>query len=288
MTPIQVKKVSDEGSTSPFMARIFMGILEFRDQLYLLSTHGAQRNRKQDEFDMRFKPVLEASQATRDAAVEGLNVLKNHVQRIEEGEVVRFRKNQYDILENVDANLSQEVDKLVDQGIVAIKSGLQDMLRELFDLDIGFLFQNDQRFADGTAELRSNGEQELADYLVDIRQTWLSNLQDLRNRHEHHGWSLDPLAYRMTEPNKVRVHLPSVDGVAVDRFLKRTANRVLLFVENMLVFSMSRHIQHPIFVKEIPHHARNPIDPKRFALAPRGLDKSQQWVISFADGNDFV
>lgn len=288
MSPVQVKKVSDEGSSSPFVARIFMGILEFRNQLYLLGVQGPEKQQRQDQFDRAYKPVHEACQAARDAAAEGLNLLAEHVRRIDEGEAVRFRENQYDILENIDTQLSQEVDKLIDQSIVATKGGLQDILRDLFDLDIGFLFQQDSGFAAGISQLRSDGYADLADYLEDVRKTWMSDLQDLRNRHEHHGWSLDPLEYRLAAPDKVRTILQDVDGVSIDEFLKRTANRVLLFVENMMVYSMSRRTNYPIFVKEIPPESRNPIDPKRFALAPRGLDKSPEWEISFVEGDDFV
>lgn len=288
MTPTQLRKVSDEGSSSPFMARIFMGMLVLRDQLYLLSVDQADKKREQDTFDRAFKPVLEASQATRDAAVAGLQLLDGHINRIESGEAVRLRANQYDILEGIDAELSQEVDKVIDQSMVAVKSGLQDMLRDLLDLDIGFLFQNDPLFAVGIADLRSAGEDELADYLEDVRAAWLADLQDLRNRHEHSGWSLDSLEYQLGSPNKVQVQLPRVDGVSVDLFLKQTANRVLLFVENMLVVSMARRVQYPIFVKELPPDGRNPVDPKRFALAPKGLDHSPAWKVSFVDGDDFV
>jgi len=283
-----VRKVSDEGSSSPFIARIFMGILEFRDQLYLLSAQAEDRKRQQDRFDQAFKPVLEASQAARDAAVAGLKLLTDHISRIENGDAVRFRGNQYDILEGIDAELSQEVDKLIDQSMVAIKSGLQDMLRDLLDLDIGFLFQNDQQFAGGIADLSAAGENELADYLEVIRGTWLDSLQDLRNRHEHRGWSLNSLAYELVAQNEVQVRLPTVDGILLDQFIRQTTNRVLLFVENMLVFAMARRVQYPIFVKEIPPDRRNPVDPKRFVLAPKGLDNSPRWRITFEDGVDFV
>ena len=265
-----------------------MGILEFRNQLYLLGVEGPEKQKRQVQFDRAYKPVYEACQAARDAAANGLNLLAEHVRRIDEGEAVRFRETQYDILENIDTQLSQDVDKLIDQSIVATKGGLQDILRDLLDLDIGFLFQQDPGFAAGNSQLRSDGYADLADYLENVRKTWMSDLQDLRNRHEHQGWSLDPLDYRLAAPDKVRIILPDVDGVAVDEYLKRTANRVLLFVENMMIYSMSRQTNYPIFVKEIPPERRTPIDPKRFALAPRGLDKSPGWAISYIEGDDFI
>jgi hypothetical protein len=65
----QVKKVTDEGSSSPFMARLFIGLLNFRDQLHLIGVQGQQQREKQDHFDRKFRPMFEAAQATRDAAL---------------------------------------------------------------------------------------------------------------------------------------------------------------------------------------------------------------------------
>jgi len=64
MSPqFQVKKVSDEGTSSPFTARILIGLLEFRDQLYLLSVQDQDRQQRRDRFDRKFEPVFEAAQA---------------------------------------------------------------------------------------------------------------------------------------------------------------------------------------------------------------------------------
>ena len=70
VSPVQLVNVSDEGSGSPFMARIFMGLLEFRDQLFLMGLGDSERGPKQDHFDRMFQPMLDAAQATRDAALE--------------------------------------------------------------------------------------------------------------------------------------------------------------------------------------------------------------------------
>jgi hypothetical protein len=76
--PIQVKKVTEETS-SPFVARLFIGLLELREQLYLLGVQGKCRKSMQDHFDDTFKPMFEAAHATRNAAVEARRLVATHL-----------------------------------------------------------------------------------------------------------------------------------------------------------------------------------------------------------------
>jgi hypothetical protein len=117
---------------------------------------------------------------TRDAAVEAGRLVTAHLDAIQDAQAVRFGANQYDILQTIDIPLSQAVDKLIDQGIVAIKTGLQDILRDPLGLNIGFLFQKEPPFSEGIAVLRASGENDLAQYLEDVRVGWLSHFHKYR------------------------------------------------------------------------------------------------------------
>ena len=288
MSPVQLVKVSDEGSSSPFIARIFMGLLEFRNQLFLLGTPDNERGRTQNHFDRMFQPMLDAAQATRDAALEIKGLVDAHLEEIRRGTAVRFRPGQYEILRTIDSKLSQTVDKLIDQSIVATNTGLQSILNDPLGLDIGFFFQQDAAFGAGVSGLRNAGEPDLAAYLEQVRTAWHSALQDLRTKHEHRGWSLGRIQYSLTSPSQVGASLPDVLGSPVHLFARQTANRVLLFIENMMVYAMQRQYNYPIFVVEIPPEHRNPVDPQRFRLAPRGLDPAPPWRITFRDDSNFV
>lgn len=284
----RVTKVSDEGSSSPFVARIFFGLLNFRDDLYLLTLSDHDRPKARDHFDRRFKPMREAAQAARDAAAEIQRFVSRHQDAIRSGEAVRFRPNQYDILKTIDIPLSQAVDKLIDQGVVAIKTGLQTILRDPLGLDIGFLFQKDPKFQAGAAQLEAAGEAQLATYLRQVRESWLSPFLQLRVDHEHHGWSLGAVQYQRASESTVAVTMPLVLGLPVQEFARLTANRLLLLIENTMVYAMQRRCRYPIFVVEIPREGRDPLNPQRFRLAPRGLDPSPAWTITYKDDLDFV
>lgn len=288
MSPIQVKKVSDEGSSSPFITRLMFGVLILRDKFYLLNANGPEKQRKKSEFDSAYKPVLDAAEAVRDAARDGLRLIDEHKSRISNGDAVQFRNNQYDILENIDSPLSQSVDKLINQSIVATKGALQPLLRDLFGIDIGFLFQCDKNFASGIQNLRMMGEAELADYLSKVRVTWMADLQNLRNQHEHDGRSMERLDYHLVSAGKVQITFPKVVGLSVDEFLNRTANRVLSFIESLMAYALTRDVQYPIFISEIPLGSRDPIDPQRFELGAKGLTQNLPWRIRFYEEDQFV
>jgi hypothetical protein len=287
--PYQIKKVSDEGTSCPFISRLFMGMFEFRDQLFLMGTEGQQREIMKAHFDQQFKPMFEAAQATRDSARKARELLVYHLIAVQSGKVIKFRDNQLDILETIDIPLSQTVDQLIDQSIIATKTGLQNILKDPLDLDIGFFFMSDGKFGQGIADLRASGENNLSQYLMDVRNSWHLKLQDLRAQHEHKGWSLDNIEYRLTETSMVRPILPKILGMPVNEFTLKTANRVLLFIENMMIYAVQRYCQqYPIFVVEIPIESRGQENPKRFKLAPKGLDTSPPWVVAYHDDMDFV
>ncbi len=284
------KKASDEGTSSPFQARLFFGMLELRDQLFLLGSDYPEKAEKARKFNQSFRPVLEAAHATRDAALEVIALIDAHTKAIAEGRAIQFRNNQIDILETIDVPLGQSVDKLIDQSVVAVKTGLQKMLKELLNLDIGFLFQKETSFAAGIANLISGGEEALANYLEAVRKTWLSDLLKLRNDHEHHGWNLGGLQYQVTEQSMLVIKLPIVLGLPVDKFARYTANRVLLFIENMLAYAMQRNLSdwYPVYLSEIPIEQRDPKNVQRFRLSAKGLYELPTWELKFQDSMDFI
>lgn len=273
---------------SPFIARIFMGLLKFRDQLFLLGIPDDERGIVQNHFDRMFQPMLDASQAVKDATLEIKYFVDAHLEEIRRGTTVTFQSGQYEILRTIDSKLSQAADKLLDQSIVATKTGLQSILIDPLGLDIGFFFKKDAAFHAGISNLNSAGEADLATYLEQVRNGWHAALQDLRVQHEHQGWSLPRVQYSLTAPSQVTAILPFVLGSPVDEFARQTANRVLLFVENMMVYALQRQCKHPIFVVEIPYQLREPANPQRFRLAPRGLDLSPPWRITYRDDMEFI
>lgn len=281
-----LKKISNEGSSSPFLARLFFGLLDMRDQLYLIGIQDKQE--KQKLFDRKFKPMYEAAQATRDAAIEVEQLIRTHLDAIRSGHAVQFNANKYSIQETIDIPLGQAVDKLIDQSIIATKSCLQDILKDPLGLDIGFLYKEDKKFNDSITAINKAKEARLTIYLSEVRTRWLSKLNELRVDHQHHGWCLDEIKYKRINSSQIEAILPNINNLPVDEFVRLSANRTLLFIENMMAYAMQRSCRYPIFIVEIPKEQRDSKDPRRFRLAARGLDNSQPWVLNYSEDMDFV
>jgi hypothetical protein len=284
-----VKKVSNEGSSSPFVARIFINMLEFRNTF--INSYPIDRKpiETTDNFNKAINPMYEAAQATRDGGREVLGLLNRHKINLASGRAVRILKNQYDILETIDTPLGQSVDKVITQGIIAIKTGLQRLLLDVFDIDIGFIFQKPKKFNDGIEKLKATSKNDLAEYLVTVRNEWLSDLLELRNQQEHSGWTLTGIKYSLVDGTTVNIELPTVLGVSVEDFARLIPNRILLFIENSLIYAFQEISKNrPINIVEIPHESRDISMPKRFRLTPRGLDPSKPWKITYSDDLDFI
>ena len=282
-----VKKISEDGSASPFGARIFPGLLIMRDQLFLFRLHGKEYDQQRDLFDAKMGPLYQSALATRDAALEINRLISEHVHDIQHRGIIRIEENQFSIDKTIDIPLHQVTDKLLDQSIVALH-GLQRILKKPLGLHIGFLFQQNGEFKQGITKLRRDGEIVLANYLVDVRTKWLWNLIGVRNAAQHEGWQLPEIVYKPTMDKAVLVTLPQIGEVRIDLFARVTANRVLLFIENMMVHTMARNIPDGIYIIEIPKSERNPENPVRFTYGGVGLSTSPRWHLQYEEDMDFV
>jgi hypothetical protein len=293
----QIIKVSDEGTNSPFMARLFSGMLDFRDQLFLSGVPLDKQGELRTQFDHKFESLFNAASATREAALEIMTLVNKHQDAIQSGKTARIHPDHLEILETIDTPISQSVSKLLDQSIVATKTCLQSILHDLFGVNIDFFFQKDANFNAGIKAFIVAGDIELAKYLEEVRRNWYENLHTLRVLHEHEGWVPKNVTYQLSLPSKIVINIPKINDLPVDIFGRVSANRVLLFIENMMVFSMFRACQTrppyqpytpPFFLTEIPLWQRDPSNMKRFRLAPKGLDSSIPWIISYVEEMDFL
>lgn len=276
-----------EGTGSALIARLFVGLFDLRDQILLLNTPEEQRDSVRTQFDQAVQPLFEAAEATRDAAVEIRDLVQEHVQEIDTGNGVTVRENQIDIDVNIDRELGQAVDKLLTQLIIATKSCLQPMLRDVLRLDIGFFFQKESAFRAGISSLVKEGDHALAAYL-EVAREWHEMVQILRGDIEHHRWRLEPCGYDKESSGKVTAVVPRVFGGPVDEFAVLAANRSLTLIEDLIAHSLQRMNRLPFFLAEIPVDQRDPAYKKRFQISVGGVDASRAWFPVPHDHTEFV
>jgi hypothetical protein len=270
--PIQpnwtVQKVADEGSSSPFMARLMIGMLRLRDIVF----DPADR----DAFDKPYDFVLKSLFSARDAMCQLTKVWKEHERKVAAGEVARVEGNALHVNESVDRELGQEADAFLNAASRTLKKGMQDVAGVL-NTNIGFLFQKQGTFGAGMTALQAS-DPALADYLRQAR-VWSETLQDARNAVEHEGWTLPPVRYARTG-DKIKATEPEIMGKPTTDFTAFIFDRLACFVEDVTAHLLKQKLPSLTSLTELPQADRPADMPERFrlTLAQGGM---RPWIIAF-------
>jgi hypothetical protein len=264
-----VQKVADEGSSSPFMARLMIGMLRLRDNVF------DPTNR--DTFDTAYDFVLKSLFSARDAMHQMTKVWQEHEHKVASGQVARVDRNAIHVDESVDRGLSQEAEAFINAAARAIKKGMQDVAAVL-GVNIGFLFQKQTAFEAGLAVLHTT-DPALADYLRQARGVWSELLQDARNAVEHEGWTLPHVVYTRTAAG-ITATEPQIAGRPATEFASFIFDRLACFVEDVTAHLLLRKFPALIALAEIPLSERKDDVPERFRLTLAN-GPLPPWVISF-------
>ena len=263
-----VQKVADEGASSPFIARLMMGMLRLRDT--------AINPTDRDTFDKQYDFVLKSLFSARDARSQLVKAWQEHVRKVVDGEIGHIRGNALHVDESVDRELGQETDAFLNAASRAVKKGMQDVAN-LLNVNIGFLFQKQAAFEAGLAALQKS-DPALADYLRQAR-VWFERLQGARNAVEHEGWTLPPVRYTRSG-NKVKATEPQIMGQPATEFAMFIFDRLACFVEDVTAHLLKQRLPALITLTEVPVAYRPADKPERFqvTLAQGGMPP---WIIAF-------
>lgn len=265
-----VQKLADEGSASPFMARLFLGLMRLRDAVY--SDPVAR-----ESFDKVFDFVPTSLFAVRTTAKEISELWVGHARKVATGEIVRRQGVAIHIDESIDKELRKQVEHFLNNAARVIKQGMQGLTAQL-GVDIGFLFNKQSTFERGIAALKAS-DTPLADYLETSRQTWSERLIESRNDLEHKNWSLPRIAYDTSGAIIVAVE-PLVAGQPVTEFVQAMLDRVCCFVEDVTAHCLQQKMMAPITITEIPLEERRPESPERFRIT-LAVGGQPRWTISY-------
>ncbi|MGO9930443.1 MAG: hypothetical protein ACLPV8_01300 [Steroidobacteraceae bacterium] len=254
-TRVVIQKVRDEGTSSPFVARIFLGLLYLRN---LALEDKAAR----DEFDRLHDVMTSHLFNARDAAREIEATWEGHCAKVACGECVRIDGRLIHITEHIDRALRKEVDSYLNASVRAIKEDAQQLTKYL-NLDIGFLFMKQKTFEAKVAALESS-DPELAAYLRQIRQ-WSEPLVQSRIALEHGSWTLPKITYTPNDTG-VDVGEPMITGQPMTEFVKRTFDRVMCFAEEITAYCIQRKLPANMTLTEIPVSKRTSEAPRRFLV----------------------
>jgi hypothetical protein len=273
----QIQKVRDEGSSEPFIARLWLGILEIRDQVLQFGSDDPASAR--NAFDRDYQPVLDALETLRTAAGNIQSLIAEHRQKIESGEAVSFQPNAVAIIESIEVPLRDTVSMFLNAGARVLK-GIQPLL-DRFQIPIWCLFMKEANFQKGLEDLRAKGHARVADYLSAVRTSWSEQFMERRNALEHKGWRPSPVVYRV-DGKRIAMIEPDIDGVPASEYADRMSNRIIGFVEDLLVYAFSMMLPAPVILIEEPAIERDPARPTRFQLSLAGVDRTP-WSLQYDD-----
>ena len=265
-----IQKLADEGASSPYMARIFIGVLHLRDQIY---PDPAKRN----SFDVLYDYMTSALSSTRESAQKLGALWNDHQEKVASGEIAKIDvRGNINIQESVDRDLRSEIETFLNAATRCLKTGMQNIGHEL-GVDIGFLFKQNNSFENGIAKLQAT-DVDLASYLQQTRN-WLEPMLKSRNDLEHGTWVLPRTGYAATN-GTVKATGPMVAGKPVSEFVDFTFDRLCCFVEEFSSHCLHRKMPSGVILSEIPLAERVAEVPERFRITLSNGGQTE-WRIAY-------
>ena len=265
-----VSKMTDEGTSSPFMARLFLGILRLRDAAFSDAT-------KIEEFDRASHFVLMTLLNARSTAKDIIQILTEHKQKVSQGEIGRLEGHTIHLDKSIDNKLRRQVEEFLNSTVRVLKDGMQNLAKVLM-LEFGFLYRKQGSFLKGIEALGKT-EPELADYLLETRK-WSERLITIRNN-LHAGWMLPRMGYN-EKAGAIEVIEPQISDQSVSEFVNYMIDRLCCFVEDICVYGLQTQMPQGISVTEIPLSKRKADSPERFQIT--FLNGGMEiWTIAYHD-----
>lgn len=250
-----VQKIADEGTGTPFIARIMLGIMTLRNTVYADETG-------RDEFDRLYESVTSSLFNARTSLQDIVGAWEEHNRKIASGEIAQIRGGNLHIAESIDRELRRDVESFLNAASRTMKTGLQHLAKHL-GLDFGFLFQKQAAFEKGVAALEKK-DLAFATYLRDTR-AWTEPLMLLRNDLEHSIWTLPRVTYTRTGSGAIAAE-PDIDGKPVTEFVTDSFGRLCCLVEELIVHGLQQQMPAGITITEVPRHERRAEAPERFGI----------------------
>lgn len=247
-----VSKMADEGTSSPFIARLSLGILRFRDIVF-------PDRAQHEKFDQAYEFVFTTISNMRANAKKILEMIAAHRASVVSGRAARLKGHTIHVEESIDFELHSAVAEFLNSSVRLLKDAMQKLLVVL-GLNVGCLYRKTGGFKTGIATIRKT-DPSLADYLEETRK-WSERLISVRND-LHEGWLLPKFKYE-EKAGTIEVEEPQISGQAASEFVSHMTDRVCCFVEDVLMHALQARMPSGLSVAEIPVPERKPVCPERF------------------------
>jgi hypothetical protein len=152
---LTVTKMADEGTAIPFMAWLFLNILDLRKS-------ALETKADIDAFEKPYELVLMSSITVRDLARDIDELITDHRSKIARGVGVRIDGRTVHVDDPIDKELRRMVESFLNSSNRVMLTGMKEVAKSL-NLDIDFFFKKESTFLNGAAAL-DGSDPDLAAY----------------------------------------------------------------------------------------------------------------------------
>ena len=130
--PFHIRKVLDFGTTEPWVARLWLGIFQFRDFVYT--------GTKRLAFDQKYAPVLNNLYECYKAMILLHKTIAEHETKVSSQEIFHVQNGNFMVTENIDTQMSHrrtcEDNDLVGEVTREAKDRIKTQARQRQDFDV--------------------------------------------------------------------------------------------------------------------------------------------------------
>lgn len=258
-----VRKISDIGTSEPWSARMWFGILQIRDHALKAGERRGELEceEKSKPFDKVYRPLISNLEDAYNSLTNLEKLIAQHEKDLLDNKVLRITENQHTVEHPIDQEVKILFRAFVNSLATALKQ-LQHVCMTIDDsLDFGFLFMKPENFDKKVAEIEKQNNVLLGLLPVIKEFRPLSNEIIVCNRnpieHPEDGFMLPDIEYDF-EQKKILNDFYSQEKM---RFYWENSWR---FCEIMIVSAFALQIKHPWGIVEIPQEERDPDMPIKY------------------------
>jgi hypothetical protein len=264
--PFESRQIGMEGTGEPFIARVFLGLMDMPTNIF--------SEQDKNAFDERFWSTLSAALELRKALVSIQKLIAGHNDALQKGTIVKKAQADPLLSERIDNPLRSHTVHFLEMADAIIKN-LPSAIK-FFQINIEYMADREQRFAKGY-ERNEAKHPELVAYLRQLRPSLLDIDEQFRKMRVE-GWNLSNAKYTFSD-SVVSMVEPLIDGEPVSKYVERVFSTLALAIEEVIMYGFQRSLTDFIAIAEIPLEQRDPINAQRFKTTLR--DSEPTWHLKW-------
>jgi hypothetical protein len=264
--PFEVREIGKEGTAEPFIARVFLGLIDTATNIL--------SHEDKNAFDERFMGTLNPALSLRNALVSIRKLIADHKEALQKGTIVRKAQPDPLLSERIDNPLRSHTVHFLEMAGAIIKTLPSTM--KFFTINIDYMADREERFAKG-CERNEGKYPELVAYLRKLRP-WLLDIDEQFRKLRVEGWNLPNVKYAFGD-GVVSMVEPLIGSEPVSEYVERVFSILALAIEEVIMYGFQRSLNGAIAIVEIPLKQRDPVNAQRFKRTLR--DSEPTWQLEW-------